>query len=556
MSRAVLLATILAIVLVMPTTIATWYAYGSYEPDSAYDDASYMWADPAPDGEHRVYFAVHTRQGTSELNPNVGLVETRIETVGFERSEALLGVWKDCNRDGYVGMLESSLREYHASLLFDDRTCPAVSGLANMWSAGAHNYNEWVTEFVPIGPRGYIGAADARYYQDDGAMVWGDHGLPDGSGQRPTCTLGALPAGGARTTGRILDHMDCYLAVMTEERSVDIHDDLLPIIGDPAGWRTNGAWAGSASPLERGTLGDAGSSNSHVTLTNCDEYPIELTGDVPVGGDLDDLRVEEINDPEVHEEGTVAGTIVYATEYVHQEGSYYNAPDSNGPCSDGVDDNRQFYGLFEGDASDVHERQKAAPDWSFRFYRAPRGTGLAGLHPVSPIDGYGGAPSDLGVEAIPSYCSPHLNYEPTFCAQTRWYAPMTVRPPPTFVKSDLIGSGYVGLADAYTLTFYARLSDATFDRGFATPGGQGAYGAQTCGENDSGIHGGWQCDAQLWYPGHPCHGDRASQYTGTCQGLPLPGTIYHLRDIDCYDGGIGDTGLYLMPAGYGERPCP
>lgn len=167
----------------VPSSSATWSFQGDAEPSTPYDGPAFMWGGPAEAGVRgRVYFNVVTLVGSTGAgggvaNPNVAALGSRIAPFGAVTHEAMLGVWVDCNQDGDVGLAESAVREYSSALLTDDSLCPPVSGSPNAWVPGAHNYNAWVSEYVPIG-NGQALATDRRVYRDDEAMVWGDRGRP------------------------------------------------------------------------------------------------------------------------------------------------------------------------------------------------------------------------------------------------------------------------------------------------------------------------------------------------------------------------------------------
>ena len=172
-----------------PTTLSTWRAGGSFEPSTSWDDPTFMWTDAAPAGVHRVYFnaITTTSSGPFRASPNVGAAGTTHEPPTAEQSIALLGVWLDCNGDGYVGLAEHALPEYSASLLANTATCPPSTGPTGTWTAGAHNYNGWVSEYVPIGPA--TSNVDRRVYKDAEAMVWGDIRRPDEPASKPRCLI-------------------------------------------------------------------------------------------------------------------------------------------------------------------------------------------------------------------------------------------------------------------------------------------------------------------------------------------------------------------------------
>ena len=106
--------------------------------------------------------------------------------------------------------------------------------------------------------------------------------------------------------------------------------------------------------------------------------------------------------------------------------------------------------------------------------------------------------------------------------------------------------------DVFNLTFYGYVStNAITAYGLTLPNGAstGVYGSPTCGGFSSGIHNGWQCDANLWYRDDAGNDiEPESGYLGpapgaACGSSPRPiycvgarvGYAFNLRDIDCYD---------------------
>lgn len=171
-------------------TVLAWTSGGDSEPSTIYDGPSLMWPS-APTGDGGVYFNVAAVVGAGGtgfvVNPNVAALETRNEPVGAETFVATLGVWADCNGDGYVGNLEGAAREYASELLFRTDICPPSSGSESSWN-GEHNYNGWVTELIPIG-NAETTPVDLRLYLDASAAVWGDYGRP--APREETCGGGA-----------------------------------------------------------------------------------------------------------------------------------------------------------------------------------------------------------------------------------------------------------------------------------------------------------------------------------------------------------------------------
>ncbi|HEX2021450.1 MAG TPA: hypothetical protein VHH36_01960, partial [Candidatus Thermoplasmatota archaeon] len=199
---------LLAALLAAPAA-ASWGVGGAREPDTAHDLASGMpgSADQGPEGRV-VYFNLVAMQGGSAgpsgwplggANPNA-LPGMRVAPALAMRPIAYLGVWKDCDRDGYVGHGASALLEYRSELLPDRNTCP---------EGGEFNADGWVFEFRWLVPDPGRFATSARAIVDPGAAVWADHG-PPGAKARVACPMTPAPEGTFASTGGLLRYADCH----------------------------------------------------------------------------------------------------------------------------------------------------------------------------------------------------------------------------------------------------------------------------------------------------------------------------------------------------------
>lgn len=140
---------------------------GQYEPNSKYDTSGYMFQQPNQARVDKVYFngffinAVATSSLTfSNVNPDGGNIYG--PTGGY--AVALLGYWRDCNRDNYVGLKGAaptgvgSLGQYSpdaAAALgapVDTSICP--QGTSAYWPANevSDSPNGLVDEWLAIAP--------------------------------------------------------------------------------------------------------------------------------------------------------------------------------------------------------------------------------------------------------------------------------------------------------------------------------------------------------------------------------------------------------------------
>ncbi|HET6403247.1 MAG TPA: hypothetical protein VFH78_01265 [Candidatus Thermoplasmatota archaeon] len=524
--------------MVGPAT-AEWFAFGDFEPNTEYDTKDWMWQEPAKPGEQKVFFHVISSteyvsaNGKPSVNPNVGLLHTQVEPFGVEYHNAFLGVWVDCNGDGYVGMVESGLREYSSSLLLSEEVCPPASGPANAWTAGAHNYNGWVSELVPIVSQNlsFASVSDRRVYRDDAARVWGDFHRPDEKPFHRSCTLRPFARGTLQDTGGFMNYVDCRVDILGNFNTV------MAQIGDPLGLSFSDPDEGHSGPLGHIPLGgDESDQNAAVNVVDCSRPPIH-SGDTlnmtPLGpmapGTLMNRTVPmpspglgpAASDPTRF---TVAGQYNATMEQVLQD------------CDTSNDFGHDFYNNFETDFNGVNPNNKTEADWNFnhQFTTTPRGFQSALLGGSAALAGTAGAPADWGV----GMGGTHWGSDSTWVSKTG----------PRSLRVDL-ASGGASIAPAYWLSFYAYVSENTTSRGFKTPGGEGVYGSWHCGSHTSGIHNGWNCDRAVWYI------NPDGTFPSGKSLLAHPGDPYNLRDVDCYDGRIGDLGIGIQPAYYGPEAC-
>ena len=532
-----------AALLSAPAT-AEWYAYGSFEPDTQYDQGS-MFVDPPNATDARVYFTAMptsqygaTTNGDPAINPNVALLRTQIEPVGVERHVAHLGVWMDCNGDGYIGMAEGALREYSADLLLDTTVCPAVDGAPlAQWPTGAYNYNGWVSEFIPIS-RGDSSMTDRRVYRDDDARVWGDFHRPDEKPFHRSCTLWPQARGTYHNTGGLINWVDCRADV------IGAANDAFATIGDPLGYRfadEDDARTGALGQHDIG--GDESDEHALVRTADCDAAPLvdfhsgDAANETPLGPSVPAAAQNEsftrpspsvsTGDPS---DFTLAGQLNRTTEEWRSD------------CDTSNDFGHDLYTgtcwivvpcVGETDFNGVNPKNKLEADWNFGFTTVSRGT--APWNTVQPLGYHGpaGVAADVGIGVGSRWIS-----DSTWASKTG----------PRSVRVDLENGG-AAIAPAYWLTFYANVGTNTTSR-FALPPGGGVYGSWHCGDETSGIHNGWNCDSSIWYRNPD--GTFPSDPNGI---LAKVGWSYRLRDVDCFDGRIGDAGVAVEPAYYGAEPC-
>ena len=556
MHRKSLIALVIVAVLTAPAASATWYFAQTFEPSSEYDTSEWMWADAPPVGESRVYFAVETHHLFAlgpYVNPNVGALHTQIEISNGEHHSALLGIWIDCNGDGYVGMAETAVREYAAALLLDTTACPAVSGAPNGWTAGAHNYNGWVSEFIPVA-RDPALVSDRRVYVDDDARVWGDHHRPDEKPWHAFCPLSPQPRGTWQSTGGVMNYADCRADIL------GLMNLGFGAIGDPAALRfsdTDDARSGALGQIA--TFGDENDANRAATVWDCSSQTrsgdtLNETALGPVAPSAAHNIVVTAADPSVDNTDDpvrrVAATVNHTNEGATVAGGSRNCDTSDdfghdvytGTCGVAV------YCVGESDFNPINPKNKKQAHFNMRYDSGSRGNGAGALVPGGLFGAGGGASSDGGLRwpnngaLAGSGAWTVLSYwltKPGFSTiRTHFQDPTNTNVEP---------------APGHWLTFYAHVGTNITSK-FVMPGGDGVYASWHCGDNTSGIHNGFNCDRNVWNfnpDGTPYSpGGELENHE-----LARPGDPYELRDVDCYDGGIGALGAGVQPAYYGSDPC-
>ena len=549
--------------------MATWSNHGSFEPDNSHDDANFMFVDAPGAITNRIYFNGYT--GTSYglrgalVNPNAGALQTTNEAVTLEHHMALFGVWVDCNGDGYVGIAESAMQEYPAALLADTTLCPPVTGDMNVWTAGAHNYNGWVSEYVPIAGRSDLldNNNDTRRYADDEAMVWAENGLyTDPATAGGSCPLAPQPRGTFQSTGGLINWLECNPGLM--ERWNDAWNgrrlagqdvpgitgltgvDLGLAFDDPN--NASGTWA------DHPTFGTENTANSPLKVWDCSAAPMLHSGsfvnstlgpNAPAFWGVAKIAAPRADNYTVYQASPsptgAPNPTVPAFVNSTQEG--LNVLSGQEDCDTSNDDGHDFYGnnyvfyVGETDFNRVSTANKTNAAWNLQFLDFNRGELLLATVSNNPIavdnpvfGGYAGAanPTPFG---------------------SNWNSPsVLVKAGPRTVRADL-ATGNVEIAPPTMFTFYGFVGQATLDRGFALPSTSvGTYAEPQCGVETSGIHNGWNCDKTLWY--------RNPDGSPVPEPTPLarPGQKYQFRDTDCYDGRNG-LGVAVGVTAYGATPC-
>lgn len=589
LSARVVVTTVLLATL--PLATATWGVPGSLEPDTPRDrDEGKMWLDPdATLAGERVYFNAIATTGiggnlggvTTTLGGGVSpnLLGSALAPPGDLAIMAYLGVWKDCDQDGYVGAARAGLFAYRSELLEDTSVCPV---------GGAFNKNGWVWEFIWIAPgSAFPGDNPLRFIMDRNAGVWADIGLPE-SDPYFECKLTPLPRGTTTRTGGLVQAADCQTGFVVGQGLETVEG----ATGAPVGFddpyhaerdcghplnRPVGLWRDpTRCEGEPHGLLEANTDDPTFTVWDCDR-PKE-TADVrdPTApeGQRGGLSYVEVRDP-------TDQRLVYNATFTDDEGTYMGpygpvlsipalAPSvSDDPTRASLNDavNDTESGLM-GCAprigySEAAFRLASPSNWleADRAGTAPtdgkrkadfpmvyqpdgfRGT-ISLAHPaLTPVNAAfngakGDAPADLGLSYL------------DMARGSGWKSNSPGPAPPAYmggtVRSDLAPAGPLWI------TAYAVVGANTTSRALV-PGQDATYATEACGSERTGVLNGWDCDPANWWKVE-LGGARGP--SGAYQ--PVPGSLYQLRDIDCLDGAVvpGAPAYASLVAASAEGPCP
>lgn len=482
------------VMLLAPTAVAAWTSHGQFEPDTPYDAASVMFADTPPAGSARVYFNVYPTYSGTGINPNVALLQSRLGAAPALRFEAVLGVWTDCNGDGAIGMLDGALEEYPSAFLLSTAACPAADT--------GHNAGGTVREILTVG-RG-AGAP----LRDDEALIWGDRGIPGEAGFE-TCRAFPLSRGTTSNTGRMLRAIDCA----SEHRAIGVVNTA-----------DNDGFLG----LRIGDIHNPQNSDSRLVF----DTPVSLFGnpfngqagvlqdDAPPAFVAWDCDAGEPTGPTLASD-PLASSWWEGLEMVVDATAGDCDPSNSSPLT-------PFAPEVEAPFEPISHTGRDQNDVVFTYAAAPA--------PRASFQPWGTtlALMDLQGESAPM----------------RWRAASDVLGmPPLLDRTKLQSAG------AIHWTFYAYVGTQTLARGVELPSASTTvYGATACGDHDSGIHLGWQCDPAHWWR-DPAGDTMPVDGDGMPWGARV-GQSFYLRDVDCEDGElVGGTGLYAGATWLATQTC-
>lgn len=536
------LAVALVVALSLPAAQAAWSGAGNAEPDTPEDRTSgRMWADPDTQGLRKVYFSGYAALPPTSFHPNVGAVGTRMPVGPVSHHQALLGVWLDCNRDGYMGHAEGALREYRATLLPPGHACPA---------GGPHNDGAWVAELLMLGGPDPCELKDAAYREAKctdprqgpgvdpvfvpnphvlyarGVRVWADVGGPGDPAATP-CAVTPQPRGTTAGTGYLAASADCHARNLAGRSVLAAFDEAMAT-ADPD----------DATGLRFGDTSRPWTSPSRLNV----HLPVNLYGN-PHTGKSGLLERDADEGPAFVVDCEAAGA-----RAGDPTSSWWDAASGAYDATLGDCDPRTRNRVDDAHVAIALERDlpstgaKARASLYFVFNDGSRGSGN------DAVDGILGrnAPQDGGVGYDRSLNNPA---DPTNHGGPSWDAHTRSVSDPRLVRDDLTPR------PAPRFTYYAVVPElAQGDHALRLPTRDAmTYGTEACthaigaGAQD---RNGWVCDPTRWYLTDA--GEDAMPYTaegpdGGERLAPRVGDRYHLRDVDCYDSHVAQ-GIH---AGYG-----
>lgn len=566
MKRQYIIA-LVAAMLAIPVGAATWNSYGTYEPDTSFDvSGGFMQtdADQTADGK-KLYFNVYPTAFPAGTSINNGILGSRVQQAGLQNFNAVLGPWKDCSQDGYIGLIEQALIVYPTALLLDDSICPLGS---------YQNDGQWVYEYRPTGrqhtepinPDTGERPMHPMQIDDPDALVWGDIGLP-GAQAAGTCPISPFPHGTTAGSGWALRYLDCFTSrrVADTVNSADPEDDLglrfddrdnpqqsdsllnrhLPesLFGNPT--------TGETGTLQLDSDEDGGEREYAFQTWDCSGERTSVADPTGMGSEGVDVPTAVSSDGRerwADEDGNIAWISSPSPTAPTQE----SAADS---WADGL--NQTFMGVHAGSGEDDTDVLFVGGDCNFEADDANGDNSYSSAHQAVffRFDGpfeqptalakkeaddyfiyFNGALVDENIAALLGPNTPGsvvsqpatqfigtVNADPIWQSNTLW-----VTVPQSINRATLQASG------AAYWTFYAKVGSVTLSQGFLTTGTSAKYGAEACGTFTSGVHNGWDCDATHWYTD--------SEYVPIVDGNEVwqarAGDVYQFRDIDCFDGTV------------------
>lgn len=557
---------------------AVWFGPGSVEPDTPFDAPDFNFETPdqsANPAVKKLYFNAHQISYLTGVNPNSGALGTHT-TSPIVHIIAQFGIWKDCNKDFYIGHLESAMTEYPSALLSDTSVCPEGS---------AYNQGGYVTEFLHLGETG----SNAAYniINTTGIKIWGDLGVP-GATPGYSCPLDP-PSGTTASTGGMLRFGDCSSGdfVKRTVNAVD-HDGSLGLrFEDPENPQTSSSKLNQHLPVHpwydpvtgHDGIFTGGTENPAFTVFDCDATPT-AEGDVKdESGTLptaihDETGELAVDDPETPEDESI---LVHLAD---DEGSYahYFVPGANaqpkdltgGSYNDALNQTEDAAlhgctGAPDGTLADLLDGWEGQLESEGQNAVGKNEVGSTltfndGAHETCPtVAGTNAAcaePSNVRTRSVSAF-STEIVEENNYATGLGSRTPLTLGVyavgtstagfGPRWVSTTIITSEefYVspekGPTSERFFTFYAYIPPTTVESlGYSLPAGGAIphkYGADNCVDGigtGKATTRGWSCDPDEWYTVATATG-REPRAGLTGQEVRV-GAPYQFRDVDCFNG--------------------
>ncbi|MFA5861571.1 MAG: hypothetical protein WDA16_07740, partial [Candidatus Thermoplasmatota archaeon] len=493
-------------------------------------------------------FASQCAETCTAVNPNVATARSEFFTADIN-FKAMFGVWKDCNKDGYIGLGDQGLFEYRTELLLDVSVCPkqtTPTPIPAIWMP-SHNDGTWVREYIAINwlnKISVVGDMNKWNINDNKARVWADYGLPE-TAYLPTCPLIPVERGTLHTTGGMLHAFDCregYTVTSTFNGVADSNAALRPysFSDHPRDQQNSASQANIKNPW--GDQSDA--SNAQVWDCGQPQVTSVAIGKDPVIGGYMRVNVSMPKvPPGVTPGGSAAGTMNATGSGFDKCSRDTDHPSANSP--DGL--------IYEDSGGYYHWGATMAntPYW-LEYDVAGTPTKVQADDNLEPGEGTRPAVPFAAVlgqsTPAPGDVAEIVAGDGIWGATTQWTNPF-------FLQRYTLQTGPV------PHTFYGYVSsDAIRDYGLSVPKGAsiGTYGKEACGA----IPGynpvtNWQCNRAAWYidsngkdfdsrnarlgpdPTPPAGaGCNVNDASGCLRYGSRAGDPYNLRDIDCYDESV------------------
>lgn len=493
---------------------------------------------------HKVYFNGFVVEGDMQLvGPiNLGLASERVSPSWHDYHQyVMMGVWKDCNNDGYVGFGDNGLWEYRSELLantFGNSICrpQSIPGTVSPPSTNppfnwfpVHNDGQWVHEFISIqwsrGNGAVLGDVNPWNLNDNSSRVWADNSLPEDP-PRGSCQITPQPAGTFHSVGGAMWYADCLAGYRVTDTinsaalltgADNLGAGQLSFKDKPRNQYQSASILNVKNPWGEETDG------SYVQAWSC--APGTQLHQQKVNNDTDvNVSAPSTSAPSPNLAGSPSGT-------ANSTGAGFDECNRNTKNDGHSHAGRSAARLPYSTEGGVNSIIKIDPDNTFSPMEHSRPAA-----PFASVLGKG-TPPDGGTNNLWQGGGTNLDPSGLWRSNTAWTAT------PWVSRADLAP------AKVFNFTYYGKVSPgAIASYGLSLPKAAGAvYGIVPCngtiGTNAPDTNN-WACDPAKWFldsVGRDIEprsttlgiGEQASQ-NGVRIGARV-GTVYNMRDIDCFD---------------------